>query len=163
MALVCIILIFTFVGRFIYVSGHSMEPTLYDKDMMIIQELGYTPKQGDVVVLTKPSEIADGPIVKRVIATEGQTVEIDYEASCVYVDGEKIDDSYLGESMRQPSDPNMSITSVTVPEGCIFVMGDNRNHSNDSRDVRLGVIDERYVIGRAVFVVLPFENFGAIE
>ena len=75
----------------------------------------------------------------------------------------KIDDSYLGESMRQPGDPNMSITSVTVPEGCIFVMGDNRNHSNDSRDVRLGVIDERYVIGRAVFVVLPFENFGAIE
>ena len=163
MALVCIILVFTFVGRFIYVSGHSMEPTLYDKDMMIIQELGYTPKQGDVVVLTKPSEIADGPIVKRVIATEGQTVEIDYEASCVYVDGEKVDDSYLGEPMRQPGDPNMSITSVTVPDGCIFVMGDNRNHSNDSRDVRLGVIDERYVIGRAIFVVLPFEDFGAIE
>ena len=81
----------------------------------------------------------------------------------VHVDGEKVDDSYLGEPMRQPSDPNMSITSVTVPEGCIFVMGDNRNHSNDSRDVRLGVIDERYVIGRAVFVVLPLENFGAIE
>ena len=162
MALVCIILVFTFVGRFIYVSGHSMEPTLYDKDMMIIQELGYTPRQGDVVVLTKPSEIADGPIVKRVIATEGQTVEIDYEASCVYVDGEKVDGSYLGEPMRQPGDPNMSITSVTVPEGCIFVMGDNRNHSTDSRYSSIGFVDERCIMGKVYFTLFPLKNFGSV-
>ena len=162
-ALVCIILVFTFVGRFIYVSGHSMEPTLYNGDMMIIREIGYTPRAGDVVVLTKPSEIAEGPIVKRVIATGGQKVSIDYAAACVYVDGQRVDDSYLGETMRQPLDPNMSTTEVTVPEGAIFVMGDNRNHSNDSRDVRLGTVDERYVIGHAVFVALPFGNIGTVQ
>ena len=152
MALVCIILVFTFVGRFIYVSGHSMEPTLYDKDMMIIQELGYTPKQGDVVVLTKPSEIADGPIVKRVIATEGQTVDIDFVSGAVYVDGELLEEDYINEPTYVEEGTEFPLT---VPEGSIFVMGDNRNHSSDSRSSDLGTVDIRYVIGKAVFLLFP--------
>ena len=161
MALVCIILVFTFVGRFIYVSGHSMEPTLYDKDMMIIQELGYTPKQGDVVVLTKPSEIADGPIVKRVIATEGQRVDIDYDTGTVYVDGTPLEEDYIKEAMKVPN-YGEGVNHVTVPEGCIFVMGDNRNDSADSRYPSIGIIDTRSVIGRAVMVLFPFQDFALL-
>lgn len=159
---VALILLFTFVGRFIYVSGHSMKPTLYNNDMMVVQELGYTPKQGDVVVLTKEFAGIHGPIVKRVIAVGGQRVRVDYDEGCVYVDGQRLDEPYLGEEMRVPTDPNLTNHELVVPEGSIFVMGDNRNHSNDSRDARLGTVDERYIIGRALFVLLPFSNFGAI-
>ena len=102
----------------------------------------------------------DGPIVKRVIAVGGQTVDIDYQTGTVYVDGEALDEPYLNEPMEEPWYEDL--TSVTVPEGSVFVMGDNRNHSNDSRDVTLGTVDERYVLGRAVCVLLPFQNFGMI-
>ena len=158
--LTALILIFTFVGRIIVVDGASMEPTLYHGDLLLLQSVGYTPKQGDVVVLTKKFEDADGPIVKRVIATGGQHVVIDYDAGTVTVDGEVLDEPYINEVMV---DPGMdSIHDVVVPEGSIFVMGDNRNHSSDSRNVTLGTVDERYVLGRALWVLLPFQNFGAI-
>lgn len=161
-ALVCIIFLFTFVGRFIYVDGSSMVPTLYDKEMMLIQEIAYTPAQGDVVVLTQPFRNVTGPIVKRVIATGGQTVDIDYEARTVSVDGVVLSEPYINyEPMQTPWYEHHD--HITVPEGHIFVMGDNRNHSNDSRDVTLGVVDTRRVIGRALAVVLPFQNFGAIK
>ena len=159
-ALVLLILVFTFVGRIIGVSGSSMVPTLHDGDMLLLQSIGYTPKQGDVVVLTKEFDAADGPIVKRVIATGGQHVQIDYAAGTVTVDGVVLDESYINEPMEPPM--GESITDVVVPEGSIFVMGDNRNHSSDSRDVTLGTVDERYVLGRAIWVLLPFQNFGAI-
>ena len=159
MVLVALILIFTFVGRIIGVVGSSMYPTLHDGDLLLLQSIGYTPKQGDVVVLTKEFDAADGPIVKRVIAT-GQHVVIDYDAGTVTVDGEVLDEPYINEFMV---DPGMdSIHDVVVPEGSIFVMGDNRNHSSDSRNVTLGTVDERYVLGRALWVLLPFQNFGAI-
>ena len=161
-ALVCIILIFTFVGRIIGVQGESMVPTLHNGDMLLLQSIGYHPKQGDVVVLTKKS-FMDQPIVKRVIAVGGQTVEIDYDAQEVRVDGEKIDEPYLdiNEKMQRPGWD--SIDSVVVPEGSIFVMGDNRNHSSDSRVPELGVVDERYVLGRALFILFPFQRLGSIE
>ena len=160
MVLVALILIFTFVGRIIGVVGSSMYPTLHDGDLLLLQSIGYTPKQGDVVVLTKEFDAADGPIVKRVIATGGQHVVIDYDAGTVTVDGEVLDEPYINEFMV---DPGMdSIHDVVVPEGSIFVMGDNRNHSSDSRNVTLGTVDERYVLGRALWVLLPFQNFGAI-
>ena len=159
-ALVLLILVFTFVGRIIGVSGSSMVPTLHDGDMLLLQSIGYTPKQGDVVVLTKEFDAADGPIVKRVIATGGQHVVIDYAAGTVTVDGKVLDEPYINEPMNPPM--GESITDVVVPEGSIFVMGDNRNHSSDSRDVTLGTVDERYVLGRAIWVLLPFQNFGAI-
>ena len=160
MALVALILLFTFVGRIIGVDGSSMYPTLHDRDMLLLQSVGYTPRQGDVVVLTKAFRDVDGPIVKRVIAVGGQTVDIDYAAGTVSVDGEVLDEPYINEAMLPPSYANQ--THIEVPEGSIFVMGDNRNHSSDSRDVALGVIDERYVLGRAVCVLLPFQRFGLI-
>ena len=160
-ALVTIILVFTFVGRITPVVGESMLPTLHEGDVMLIRDIGYTdPQPGDIVVLTKEFDAARGPIVKRIIAVEGQTVDIDYQTGAVYVDGEALDEPYLNEPMEEPWYEDL--TSVTVPEGSVFVMGDNRNHSNDSRDVTLGVIDERYVLGRAVCVLLPFQNMGMI-
>ena len=162
-ALVCIILIFVFVGRFIYVDGDSMNPTLWDKDMMVVQTLGYTPAQGDVVVLTKYFANVRGPIVKRVIAVGGQTVDIDYDAGTVTVDGVKLSEPYIKEPMQQPFDSRMGNEHVVVPEGSVFVMGDNRNNSSDSRFLELGTVDERYVIGRAFFVALPFGHLGMIE
>lgn len=162
MALVSLILIFTFIGRVIGVEGESMLSTLHDRDMLLLQSIGYTPSQGDVVVLRKEFGPVTQPIVKRVIATGGQTVDIDYATGTVAVDGKTLDEPYLNEVMRTPTSQWETITHVTVPEGSIFVMGDNRNHSSDSRDSRLGVIDERYILGRALWVLLPFQNFGPI-
>ena len=153
-------LLFVFVGRIIVVDNISMLPTLERGDLLLLQSVGYTPRQGDIVALTKEFEYADGPIVKRVIATGGQHVVIDYAAGTVTVDGQVLDEPYIYEPMRQPM--GETLTDVVVPEGSIFVMGDNRNNSSDSRDVTLGTVDERYVLGRALWVVLPFQRFGPI-
>ncbi len=161
-AVVLVILLFLFVGRFIYVDGHSMLPTLQDRDMMLVTELGYSPKQGDVVVLTK-SAFLDQPIVKRVIAVGGQQVDIDYEAGTVSVDGVALQEPYILEAMERPTNPYMGNEHVLVPEGSIYVMGDNRNHSSDSRYATLGTVDVRHVIGRAYCVVFPFQDFGLIR
>lgn len=160
--LVAIILLFTFVGRFIYVDGSSMVPTLHTRDMLLVREIGYTPQQGDVVVLTKPFYNITGPIVKRVIATQGQTVDINYAAGTVSVDGVVLDEPYINfEPMHAPGYENRAY--IEVPQGSIFVMGDNRNHSNDSRDVQLGCVDTRHIIGQAVMVLFPFQNAGIIK
>ena len=127
----------------------------------VIRDIGYTdPQPGDIVVLTKEFDAARGPIVKRIIAVEGQTVDIDYQTGAVYVDGEALDEPYLNEPMEEPWYEDL--TSVTVPEGSVFVMGDNRNHSNDSRDVTLGTVDTRYLLGKAEFICFPFSDFGRI-
>ena len=152
--------LFAFLVRLVNVDGSSMYPTLHHGDMLLLQSVGYEPKQGDVVVLTKAFRDVDGPIVKRVIAVGGQTVDIDYDAGTVAVDGQVLDEPYIHEAMLCPTYENQ--THIEVPEGSIFVMGDNRNHSSDSRDVTLGTVDERYVLGRAVCVLLPFQNFGMI-
>ena len=161
-ALVCILLLFTFVGRGVGVVGSSMVPTLHEGDMMLVRSLGYTPKNGDVVVLTKRTFMEE-PIVKRVIATGGQTVSIDYASNTVYVDGVALDEPYINEPMLIPASATISITEVEVPEGYLFVMGDNRNASTDSRDVRVGLIDQREVLGQAVMILLPFSDFGFIQ
>lgn len=162
MALVSLILVFTLVGRIIGVDGTSMIPTLHDRDMLLLRSIDYHPKQGDVVVITK-SSFMDQPIVKRVIAVGGQTVRIDYDEGLVYVDGVALDEPYLGEMMVEPGSSFMTNNSLTVPEGSIFVMGDNRNHSTDSRDIRLGTVDERYVLGKALIVLIPFGDMGIIH
>ena len=161
-AIVCIVLVFTFLGRITRVVGHSMDDTLADGELLAVWSLGYEPEQGDIVVLNKTTaDFLEGEaIVKRVIALEGQTVDIDYDAGTVAVDGQVLDEPYINEAMLCPTYENQ--THIEVPEGSIFVMGANRNHSSDSRDVTLGTVDERYVLGRAVCVLLPFQNFGMI-
>lgn len=161
MALVSLILVFTLVGRVIGVVGTSMVPTLHQSDLLLLQSIGYTPQRGDVVVLRKPTFMTE-PIVKRVIAVGGQHVTVNYETGSVTVDGQALDEPYLNELMVDTMNPYMTVLDVTVPEGSIYVMGDNRNHSSDSRDQRLGTVDARYVLGRALCVVLPFQNFGPI-
>lgn len=162
-ALVIIMIVFTFFARIIGVDGHSMEPTLQHRDMLLLQCAGYEPRQGDVVVLHKSFSTTGEPIVKRVIAVGGQSVHIDYDTSTVYVDGEPVDDSYLGEPMVQPGSSTMQGTDWDIPEGSVFVMGDNRNNSSDSREESLGPVDNQYVLGRALVVLFPFSHFGAIH
>ena len=158
--LAVLILIFTFVVRIIVVSGPSMENTLFNGDAMVVWSLGYEPKQGDVVVLTQPSYQEDS-IVKRVIATGGQHVVIDYDTNAVTVDGVKLTEDYIKEWMLVPS-YGFGNHDLIVPDGCLFVMGDNRNESADSRYPTIGVIDERCVIGKALMVAFPFSHFGLL-
>ena len=163
LVLVTLTLLFTFVGRIIAVDGDSMLPTLHDRDMLLLRGVGYTPEQGDIVVLTKdfPGHVGEA-IVKRVIAVGGQTIRIDYLESRVYVDGVALDEPYINESVMIQR-PNLTIEELTVPEGSVFVMGDNRNDSSDSRISELGAIDNRYILGKAVMVLLPFRNAGLLS
>ena len=155
-----VIALFTFVLRMTVVDGQSMEHTFHHGDIVLTWTLGYTPKAGDVVVLTKTS-FREQSIIKRVIATEGQTVYVDYTTGTVYVDGAALDEPYIKEPMHMLYFGE-GVNNVTVPEGCVFVMGDNRNNSSDSRDPALGIVDERCIIGEAVFVLFPFSAFGAV-
>jgi signal peptidase I len=159
--LVLLVLLSVFVGRVVAVDGSSMLPTLHDGDMLLLRSIGYTPKQGDVVVLTKDfsTHVGDS-IIKRVIAVGGQTVRIDYDENKVYVDGVALDESYINEPMVPLS--GETVSEMTVPEGSVFVMGDNRNHSSDSRLAELGAIDERYIIGQAVVRLLPVQNISVL-
>lgn len=164
MALVLLILLFTFVGRVITVDGTSMLPTLHHKDVLLLRSIGYTPEQGDVIVLTKDfSGYTGQPIVKRVIATGGQTVRIDYEENKVYVDGTALTEPYINEADMIYLGGSLTIQEITVPEGSVFVLGDNRNHSSDSRHVELGAIDHRHILGKAVMILFPFSNFGSLN
>ena len=148
-----VVLVFTFLIRLIGVDGHSMVPTLQNGDRLLVLSslLDSDYEYGDIVVLREESFLEE-PIVKRVIATEGQTVDIDFEAGVVYVDGEALDEPYINEPTYMEEGTEFPLT---VPEGCIFVMGDNRNHSSDSRDSRLGTVDTRCVLGKAGFLAFP--------
>ena len=158
-ALVFCVLLFVFAVRMVNVVGHSMVPTLEQNDKVVISNLFYHPKQGDVVVLRKQTLMQE-PIVKRIIATEGQTVDIDFDDGVVYVDGKALDEPYVNEPVH---DRENFEGKITVPEGCVFVMGDNRNASTDSRDARLGCVDERYIMGRVYFTLFPVKNIGVVK
>lgn len=155
---VAVVFVFAFIMRTSVVSGTSMLDTLHDKDMMIISGLLYEPSYGDIVVVTQPSFGYD-PIVKRVIATEGQTVDIDFEKGVVSVDGIELDEPYTYTPTNQSYDMEFPIT---IKKGHCFVMGDNRNGSYDSRAVDINQIDNRMITGKAYFRVLPREDFGKL-
>ena len=163
-AVVVLTLLFTFVVRINRVDGHSMDNTLQHNELLLVWSLGYTPKTGDIVIVDKPTAtiLRGNAIVKRVIATGGQTVDIDYENSTVYVDGQALDEPYIKETMYFPASYTMSQTHWDVPEGQLFLMGDNRNGSTDSRDERLGPVDEGYVLGRAVLALWPLNKAGVL-
>ena len=161
------VLLFNCVARLTRVDGPSMDDTLRDGEVMLIWSLGYAPKQGDIVVLNKTSVVLPGwneprAIVKRVIATGGQTVDIDYDTGSVYVDGVRLEEPYIKEEMYRPPFTTTQQTHWEVPEGSIFVMGVNRNNSTDSRDDRLGTVDTGYVLGKVVFALWPLDRFGVI-
>ena len=167
LVMVCVlgaVIAFNLVVRLSVVDGQSMDPTLEHGELMLVWSLGYSPKQGDVVILNKTTAdfLDEQAIVKRVIALEGQTVDIDYGEGVVYVDGEALEEDYILEEMYLPGSGHMQQTHFEVPEDEIFVLGDNRNGSTDSRDERLGTIHEDYVLGRAVAAIWPMEKFGLI-
>lgn len=158
-ALSFVVLTFTFVFRIITVDGSSMFPTLHDKDKIIISDILYTPHQGDIVVLTK-KEFSSQPLVKRIIAIEGQTIDINFATHEVSVDGKVLDEPYINEPTSLSYD--MTFPAV-VPKNCVFVMGDNRNRSTDSRNTTIGMIDKRNILGKAEFFLYTFDKFGPVK
>ena len=154
-----VLLAFSLLFRVVVVSGPSMKETLVDGDWLLLvgNVLYREPKYGDIIVASKDSFDNGAPIIKRVIATEGQTVDIDFNIGVVYVDGVALEEDYtltpttLYEGIQFP---------IVVDEGCIFVMGDNRNSSKDSRSVEIGLVDTREVLGKAVFLIIPGSEGG---
>ena len=183
-ALMTVILLFTFIFRLVTVQGPSMEYTLHGGDMsygggvkdnLIISRFAINPKPGDIVVIQVPNPIYDTPIIKRVIATEGQTVDFDFDNWVVTVDGNPIDEPYVNyeytidangnQTLRPMKQEDIFLNSlpITVGDGKIFVMGDNRNHSSDSRSSTIGQVDVRNVVGRVLIRVFPFDKFGIVK
>jgi len=171
-ALCAVVLLFTFVFRVVTVDGQSMENTLHHGEKLIISDMLYTPKTGDVIITAVPEYYGNNPLVKRVIATGGQTVDINFDTWQVYVDGAPLAVDERGNATHEQYvkyDPsrvmlreNQSMTyPLTVPEGCVFIMGDNRNNSRDSR--YFGVVDERNIIGKVYFRIFPFSEMGVIK
>ncbi len=137
-------------------TGSSMAPTIEDGDLVLFQTWGYTPRQGDIILLEKPGfpppPQEPTPIIKRVIAVGGQHVRVDYDAGAVYVDGVALEEPYIKDYMYPSSLSEMSVLNVTVPEGSIYVLGDNRNYSSDSRHQALGCVPADCILGRAIFL-----------
>ena len=154
-ALVVIVLLFSFVMRVSTVDGDSMLPTLHDGEFLLVSDLFYSPEPGDIIVAK--TENFDYPIVKRVIATGGQLVDINFKTHEVRVDGVVLKETYINAPTKTPYDVTFPLL---VPEGCVFVLGDNRNESSDSRDSRIGCIDQRRILGQVVLRVLPISAFG---
>ncbi len=170
-AIISVILVFSFFFRVATIDGYSMLNTLHNGDKVIITNLNYQPRQGDIVVISRnvnnmadSEEISAEPIIKRVIAVGGQTVNIDYEKHIVYVDGVALKEDYLGSpTIDNGGDVEFPLY---IPEGHIFVLGDNRGDSMDSRFSVIGdggIVDNRYVLGHAVFRFFPFNKIGALD
>lgn len=184
--LAVILVMFSFVCRICSVSGDSMLPTLKDGQLLLVSDLFYDPKPGDIIIFHQTSEEIsrfNEPIIKRVIATSGQHVRIDFDKGTVEIDGVVIQEDYiqlidtLGEEIgeyRVFAEHHMQMTSMpgnkthrvfeaTVPEGCLFVMGDNRNNSSDSRTNVIGFVDERRVLGHVICRLTPTDAFGPVD
>lgn len=151
------VVVFTFGFRLIRVDGESMRETLQDGDLLVaaVGPFRGEYRAGDILIVARRDFRGGEPIVKRVIALEGQTVDIDFAAGTVCVDGEILTEPYI----REPTwTPEGTVFPLTVPEGCLFLMGDNRNDSEDSRSAGLGPVDRRCVIGQVVLLAVPGET-----
>ena len=171
-----VLILFTFVIRICRVDGQSMENTLWDGEKLLVYSLSYTPKQDDIVIfhLTQEEDNLEKTVVKRVIAVEGQVVEIDFNTGAILIDGEHYPDHYAvlkdrvtGEKLgyytlfaEHGYNAAYNTFKATVPEGHVFVMGDNRNNSRDSRDREMGFIDTRCILGKAIVRLSPFTVFS---
>lgn len=168
-SLIAVIVGLTFIFKIVTIKGTSMTNTLFDGERVIITGLFYTPERGDIVVISRNASNdydtrgQKEPIIKRVIATEGQTVDIDFARGIVYVDGEVLEEPYI----REPTTKAEGVVfPVTVPENCVFVLGDHRADSLDSRSPDIGnegMIDTRYIMGKAILRVLPFSKIGVLN
>lgn len=156
-ALVIIAVLFTFVIRFVGVDGNSMVPTLNHGDWLVVSAITTEIENGDIVISTQPNSFNE-PIVKRVIAKGGQEIDIDFRTGDVYVDRVKIDEPYINALTMTQEGVSFPLT---VPEGKLFLMGDNRNDSTDSRSPMVGCVDERYILGVVLFRLTPeFTKFN---
>lgn len=151
-SVVLVALCFTFFVRIICVEGISMEPALRQNDrVLVLSTLWHAPQNGDIVVFRKDSFLSEA-VIKRIIATEGQTVDIDFNTGAVTVDGTVLEEPYIKEPTLTAGDITFPFT---VSPGCVFVLGDNRNASTDSRQSVLGELDRRYLLGQAVCILIP--------
>ncbi|MCL2212991.1 MAG: signal peptidase I [Oscillospiraceae bacterium] len=168
-AVVFVMIFLTVFARHSPVEGKSMQPTLYESDVLVISGFFYTPRRGDVVVIHVPADFQT-PYVKRVIAIGGDVLEIDFNEWTIHVNGNLVEEDYINPFPQQVGHPMTSgdlpmINGVfrgLVPNGHIFVLGDNRNHSLDSRNSSVGFIDNRYVVGRALFRMWPPSRWGGV-
>ncbi|MEE1283159.1 MAG: signal peptidase I [Acutalibacteraceae bacterium] len=154
LAITVVMLLLTFVFRLVTVDGQSMMDTLFDKDRVFVTNFCYTPECGDVVVISHGQNL-NKPIIKRVIATEGQSLSIDFNTGTVVVDGAVLDEPYIKDLTVKQGDAEIP---EIIPDGMVFVMGDNRNHSTDSRFTAVGLINEDDVVGKAQFIIYPFDR-----
>ena len=173
-AICAVMLLFMFVVRLCDVRGESMEKTLYQGEKLIVSDMFYTPKRGDIVIFHQTGNTFNEPIVKRIIATEGEWVKLDFEhrpqkiTVSIYDKNQNLikvldESDYMYLDIKEPLTTAYFEGMIQVPEGCVFVMGDNRNHSADSRSRLIGFVDERRILGKVLFRILPFSKFGAVD
>ncbi len=168
--IVVVVLLFTFVFKVATIEGQSMENTLFENEKVVMTNLFYEPSYGDIVVISRNAESvynpdtnrSDLPIIKRVIATEGQKVYIDFNSGKVFVDDKELNEPYVKTDTNLKYDIEFP---VTVPENCVFVMGDNRNNSLDSRSSAIGengMVNTDYILGHVLLRIYPFDKFGKL-